>query len=120
MRPDVVSYFNKKNLPIPRLIQRRPNGVTAGQVEEACCIVFDKILSGEICIKDIRIAQTVYFEAQKIEDSEYDKMWERVQHYDEIMADLIKQHKRLAKLALWLVIVCFIYLGDILYKLIGG
>lgn len=99
MRPDVIAYYKIKNLEIPKLIERRPLGVTAAQVEAAAVAVFDSILSENIELKDRDIARHVWTVARQINGDEYEKDWQLIRNAHVIISQKDAKFSRLLLLS---------------------
>jgi len=99
MRPDVIAYYKRKKCPIPKLIERRPLGVTAGQVEAAAVKTFDEILHRGLEIKHRMLASYVFKVAREINGDEYEKDWELIRSYRRNLEERDLKYKKLTILA---------------------
>jgi hypothetical protein len=108
MRQEVIAYYKRKKLEIPKLIERRPLGITAGQVEAACAELFDDILIEKVKLGDRQIAREVFNRARKLNGQAYEDDWKLIREYRDNMNALEKQYARLQVLSFAFIIIVLI------------
>ena len=115
MKKQIIDFYANKGFHIPKLIERRPRGLTPAQVEAGAVKVFDLLERGEF-IKDINIALRVWREAKTASYKEYDKDQKIITKYKPVIKTLKKERiglwiTTLLWLSAWLILFIEYYRG---------
>jgi hypothetical protein len=90
MNLDIINFYADLNLQIPKLIAKRPPGITASQVEAAAEKVYSEIQAG-YQIKPLNIARHIWNVGKGINADAYIQEQEILQNSKKIIVGLYKK-----------------------------
>lgn len=107
MKKEIIKFYADKALHIPKMIARRPAGISPEQIEAAAVEVYQQVQDG-FKVKTIRLAGHVKEVARKIDASQYIEDRKLIDEAKEIIAEKDRKFKRLATGAIVLSILAVI------------
>ena len=94
MEKKILDFYASKNLHVAKMIEKRPPGISRGQVELAAVEMYRRITGGTEAVRDIRIAWRVWEIARNIRARGYEQDMGQLVQAQERVAELIESHER--------------------------